>query len=397
MPVNSNWYAPKLNGVPFICLEASIPELGRKTAIFDYPNTDSRYVEDMGKVKGVYEITAQIQANNLTPSSYKRNKKKFEKALSKEGLGVLIHPTLGRKKVVVVNPKQTEAMQGQIGLVNYKFLAVEADENKYPKKLDDKKGLLNKLDEFLKQKLGAGLEDMINGIDDALESYNAVRDGITAVSDFMQQGMETINGINDEIAGLTADINNIKNTINDVVNFPSKFATAFVANLNRLIQVTSNFSDAFSLQKNVFNKTPIAKPSFLAETKIANVIQNTTKIALMSNSFQIATAINFNNQSNINNIIKELEQMYQSIDPNLIDDEIFTIIETIRAESLISLKNIKLKLPYVNIINTNSLPAIALAYNYYNNASGTQYENIISLNKIQDPSSIGGNIKVFVS
>jgi hypothetical protein len=117
----------------------------------------------------------------------------------------------------------------------------------------------------------------------------------------------------------------------------------------------------------------------------------------MSNSFQIATAINFNNQSGINNIIKELEQMYQSIDPNLIDDEIFTIIETIRAESLISLKNIKLKLPYVNIINTNSLPAIALAYNYYNNASGTQYENIISLNKIQDPSSIGGNIKVFVS
>jgi hypothetical protein len=86
MPVNSNWYAPKLNGVPFICLEASIPELGRKTAIFDYPNTDSRYVEDMGKVKGVYEITAQIQANNLTPSSYKRNKKKFEKAFAKMGI-----------------------------------------------------------------------------------------------------------------------------------------------------------------------------------------------------------------------------------------------------------------------------------------------------------------------
>jgi prophage DNA circulation protein len=213
----------------------------------------------------------------------------------------------------------------------------------------------------------------------------------------MQQGMETINGINDEIAGLIADINNVKNTINDVVNFPSKFAKAFMANLNRLIQVTSSFPDAFSLQKNVFNKTPVAKPSFLAETKIANVISNTTKIALMSNSFQIATAINFNNQSDINNIIKELEQMYQNIDPNLIDDEIFTIIETIRAESLISLKNIKLKLPYVNIINTNSLPAIALAYNYYNNASGTQYENIISLNKIQDPSSIGGNIKVFVS
>lgn len=397
MPLNSNWYAPKLNGIPFIALESSLPQLGRKTVIFEYPNSDSRYVEDMGKYRSVYSLTAQITANNLTPSSYKRNKKRFEKALSHEGLGVLIHPTLGRKEVVIVRAEQIEPVQNQIGQCIYKFVCAESDLNKFPTQLENKKSLLNKLDDLIKQKLGFGIENMIDGLDSALESYNSVRDGITAVCDAMQQAMETINGINDEIAGLTADITNLKNSINDVLKFPSKFATSFVANLGRLIQVTSNFSDAFNLQEKVFRNTIAPFESLLNEVKVSNTISSTTKVALLSNSFIIATAIDYKDQSEINNIVKKLEAMYSSINPIFLTDEIYTLVQNIRYQTLLDLKNLKLKLPYVNSINTNQLPAIALAYNLYNQSARGQYENILNLNKVQDPSNLNGDIKIFTT
>ena len=397
MPINSNWFACKLNGVPFYGMEASKPELGRKTAVFEYPNTDSRYIEDMGKVRGIYEMTARIEANKGTPTSFKRNKKKFEEALAHEGIGVLVHPTLGRKEVVIIRPQGTESIQGKIGEAMYKFIAAESDKNKFPTKVDDKKGFLSKLFDSLSDENKKLLQDLSKLAEESLETYNSVRDGVTAFTDGARQAMETINGINDEIAGVIADITDLKNTINDVINFPAKFADAFMKNINRLIEVTTNFDDCFKIQENVFKKMPSAINNTLPETIVGNTISNVVKISLISNSYQVATAIDYTDQSQVNNIIKRVEAMYNSLNPNLIDDQIYSIIERMRAETLISLNNLKFKLPSVSTIDTNSLPAIALAYGYYANAAGSQYENILNLNKIQDPQSVSGNIKLFVS
>ena len=241
------------------------------------------------------------------------------------------------------------------------------------------------------------LQDLSKLAEESLETYNSVRDGVTAFTDGARQAMETINGINDEIAGVIADITDLKNTINDVINFPAKFADAFMKNINRLIEVTTNFDDCFKIQENVFKKMPSAINNTLPETIVGNTISNVVKISLISNSYQVATAIDYTDQSQVNNIIKRVEAMYNSLNPNLIDDQIYSIIERMRAETLISLNNLKFKLPSVSTIDTNSLPAIALAYGYYANAAGSQYENILNLNKIQDPQSVSGNIKLFVS
>lgn len=395
MAINSNWFACKLNGVPFYGMETNLPELGRKTAVFEYPNTDSRYVEDMGKVRGIYEITARIESNKLTPTSYKRNKKKFEEALAKEGLSVLIHPTRGRKEVVIVRPQGQEPIQGQIGFAIYKFLALESDKNKFPTKLDDKKGFLNKLFDSLSDENKKLLQDLSKLAEDSLEAYNSVRDGVTAFTDGARQAMETINGINDEIAGVIADITDLKNTINDVINFPAKFADAFMKNINRLIEVTTNFDDCFKIQENIFNKMSLPVNNTLPETQVGNVISNVVRSSLVSNSYQVATAIDYVEQSQVSNIIKRIEAMYNSIDQNLIDDNTYSILERMRAETLLTLNNLKLKLPSITTIQTNSLPAIALAYNYYSDFAPAEYENILNLNKIQDPQNVNGNIKLF--
>lgn len=395
MPLNSNWFACKLNGVPFICLEASIPELGRKTATFDYPNTDSRYIEDMGGIRGAYQITAKIEANKLSPSSFKRNKKRFEEALNRKGLSVLIHPTKGRKEVVIVKAQGGESIQGKIGEATYNFVAVESDRNKFPTKLDNKKGLLNKLYDSLSDKNKKLLEGITKFASDSLESYNAMRDGVTAFTDGVAQAIGAINGINDEISSLTADITNLKNSINDIINFPDVFAENFAKSLNRLIEVTTNFDDALVMHKNILRNTPPAINSSLQEVRIANTISNATRTALLANSYQLITAMDYANQAQVDNMIKEVEAIYSSINPLLIDDATFSIIEDMRTSTLTTLNNLKLKLPSVNIINTASLPAIALAYNFYYNSAGTQYENILNLNNIQDPSIVNGNIKIF--
>lgn len=395
MAINSNWYAPKLNGVPFYCEEANLPELGRKISQYDYPDTDSRYVEDRGGIRPTYTITASITANRGTASNFKSSKKKFEKALSKQGTSVLIHPTRGRKEVVITKAEQFESVQGVIGKAIYKFIAVEADKNKFPTKVDGSKSFLNKLQNLLTDKQKDLLKDITEKAESGLETYNSFRDTVNEAMNTISQTLETINGINDEVSALTADITNIKNTINDLVNFPNKFADSFMKNFDRLLQVTTNFGDAFKLQENAFNNTPATNNLVGATAEVQNTINNVTRVALMGNAYQAMTQIEYTEQGQVDLIIKRVEAMYKSINELSIDDNTYTILENMRKETLLLLANLKLNLPFTTTIETNNLPAIALAYNLYYTQAGSEYDNILNLNKIQDPSSIGGTIKIF--
>ena len=60
MSVLSGFYRASYNiggkTATFYARRAQMPEVGRKVAIHEYPNSDARYVEDFGKISGKYVL-----------------------------------------------------------------------------------------------------------------------------------------------------------------------------------------------------------------------------------------------------------------------------------------------------------------------------------------------------
>lgn len=393
MPINSNWFRPKLNGVEFEALDTSMPELGRKVAEFNYPNTSSRYIEDMGGIKGVYQITARIRGNNNTPSSFKRNKKKFQKALNQEGLSVLIHPTKGRKKVVITKASEQEPVQGNIGFAIYNFEAREADKNKFPTSTGGF-NLLKKLSKLIGVDLEKALKDATELLETSAEYYNSFRDAVDNVSDTINDVLGTINGFADEFGGLVADLQELKVAVNNAIAFPAQFISKFQNIFESLLGVTDNMFDLFKATENSFNSLPQTTGGTSLSNKAQDSINLYTKASLLNATYQIAGAIEYNNQQEIDNVIKRTEAMFNAIDPNYIDDAVYTALENIRTQQILALNNLKLSLPYTKTIQTKEMPAVVLAYNYYGDQLTSQYEKIVAINNIQDASTVKDKVTI---
>jgi len=395
MAINANWFRPKLNGVEFYAIEISKPELGRKVAEFNYPNTNSRYIEDMGGIRPIYSITARIEGNNNTPSSFKRNKNKFRKALSQEGLSVLIHPTEGRKKVVITKATEQESVQGNIGYATYSFEAKEADKNKFPTSTGGF-NLLKKLSKLIGVDLEKALKDATDAIETGSEYYNSFRDAVDNVTDTINEVMGTINGFADEFGGFVADLQDLKVAVNNAIAFPAQFIAKFQNIFESLLNITDNMFDMMSTTENTFNSLPNATGGTSASNQAQDSINLYAKVSLLNAAYQVSSAIDYKNQEQIDNIIKRTEAMFNSINPNYINDDIYTALENIRTQNIIALNNLKLSLPYIKIIETKPMPTVVLGYNYYGDQLNSQYENIIDFNNIQDPSSINGNINIAI-
>lgn len=81
-------------GVPFHVDRATVP-VGRSVQLHEYPKKDEPLAEDMGRVSRVHKLTAFVVGED----AFARRNKLLE-ALEKGGAGDLVHPFLGRLKVV---------------------------------------------------------------------------------------------------------------------------------------------------------------------------------------------------------------------------------------------------------------------------------------------------------
>lgn len=85
------------NGASFL-IESTNVQGGRKTIIHEFPNQDTRYVEDLGL------LNETIQLNVTVPTAdYFSNRDSIKAALEFEGYGTLIHPYYGVRTAVCQN------------------------------------------------------------------------------------------------------------------------------------------------------------------------------------------------------------------------------------------------------------------------------------------------------
>lgn len=379
--------------VRFYARNAEMPELGRKTVVHEYPNSDNRYVEDLGKNAGEYVLDIEIQ--ETTASAYKRSRNALMKALETQGIGVLTHPTLGKKKVVPQPASMSENFITENGVVAFRITFLESTLNIFPTSTEGNQGFIAGLYDRVLGENESVLADLVDYFSGGIELWNQGRDGLQEVTQTINDVVSTINGVADEVAAFSADIKDFSSSIITLMQTPANLARRFTTIYNSIATITDDFNIMTNIVLQIFgsgDKTKINGSSALITQLNTNsaALANYTDVACLTIAYLATTNIDFTSQSDIDTMLARLNKAFETLDPDSVNEDVYYDLQEMRTQNRLLLQNLRTTLPYYVSLRTNLIPSAVLAYNLYGDSSRSDELN--ALNGIEDPCFISGNI-----
>ena len=232
--VLSTFQQASFRGVPFLFI-TNDQTGGRKYKIFEYPNRDTRFTEDLGKLQRTYKMTATI-AN--TTSNYKNAKQRLIDALEQKGSGTLVHPTDGVKEVFA-KPYQVNESITHTGTAQFELTFVETGPQNFPQNapsnaatiLQQLANFINLVDTDVANFWGAtatfqgNIEfsaDLIFGLIELFENAgNLVTDDVTAFSSYIT----SLTLLQDNAFSYPTNATGYSNNVQDLFNFAGQLST----------------------------------------------------------------------------------------------------------------------------------------------------------------------------
>jgi len=366
---------------------------GRRIVVHNYPG-QSDDTEDLGFRNLEFTQNAVIKG-----FFYEDAKQKLEKALNSEGAGILIHPFLGSVTCVCLGFTVVEDTK-KIGVARYTINFKEVKDKVYPIPSSDVSSLIadlyNQLYDYIKDYLNGEyianflknaeemaqklreLTDFMNGIVSSAEGgTNIDKSAFQSSSDFMANNSFKVSSEGGDIGGNTSDI--ISNF--DIISLDGQYRFDSSQKLFGFGEddVILNF-DTLQNNQNTRNK------------KIVNGSINTLALVNMYNS---AVKIDFTDQENLDNAVNILNNYYEDLidsDKSFLTNELLNKLNLIRIQSNKLFNQIKLQLPRIVEIETKPIPLAVLVYSYYGNTDN--YQTILDLNNVFNPSRVSGTIKM---
>ena len=113
-------------GVEFNVETEAISEAGRKLVLHEYPNSDIRNVEDLGRIPEKFSVSAYI--NSADNQEWKNQEKRLRDALNEPGVGRLVLPSFGSFLVYAEGYSTRTAVQRRLGDVVFDMRFVVGDQ-----------------------------------------------------------------------------------------------------------------------------------------------------------------------------------------------------------------------------------------------------------------------------
>ncbi|MEM7674700.1 MAG: DNA circularization N-terminal domain-containing protein, partial [Myxococcota bacterium] len=114
-PLTQQLSAASFKGVQFFVRSEEQTDNGRRIVLHEYPNSDTRFVEDLGLVPTKFSVDAFVFGEN-----YQDAQRELESVLNEEGPGQLILPTFGGFEAYAL-PYTVSAGQTEVGEVKFKL------------------------------------------------------------------------------------------------------------------------------------------------------------------------------------------------------------------------------------------------------------------------------------
>jgi prophage DNA circulation protein len=379
-------------GVPFGVLESET-EGGRRTQVYEFPEKDVPYVEDLGKKARVYNITAFVCGTLV--SDYMDQRDNLTDALEQEGPGTLVHPYLGELSLQVMTFRVRETKDDG-GMASFSITFSETGDILYPVTannasadvLSNSENLLNLLADSMTEistEIGNLAQEMLADINSLVNTI------LSVIIPFLQAVLFT-----DQ---LNRALSNILNNASALAGNPSGLAESlmnvitFFGNSNN----TNNPATAFSAVQAIVNgvqsvysvRTYDSTPAGIQQEINDNLMIQMFVLTGTAAAAQIAVQIPFTTVEQANAAASVVDSLIESVIYSITDDNIYQAVIDLKVAVHQAVPSNSDTLKTIESFSVKySIPALALCYRIY--GSLDNYNDLVSRNDIPNPCCIAG-------
>lgn len=391
MAYKSNLRPASFRGVSFDVLK-TVLSVGRRVQVFEYPQRDVPFVEDLGKSARTITVTVIT-----TGDDYISRMKKVIAALEKEGSGRYVDPWLG---TMTVTPKSTSSPTfSSTHVASITITFVESGEYRFPNALIDTGSLCESVAQKLRDSaLGAFVKDFnlegatdfvkkavsgdIEGLlsNENLQFIGEILNTADGLADVASDALTLVEGGADVLGGRLMDVLGLAGVGSTVAAWSS-----VARRISRLVSSDDFNSSATTSAKSQeavkVQEAAVVTQALIRAAEVANAIEATTQVGTeydKADSASTATTIAYEDMVSIRNEVLEI------IDAEMLktdSDDVYRALEEARSavyQDMTTRAENRARL--VDYTPPEVLPALVLAYERYGDA--TREAEIIERNKI---------------
>ena len=393
----SNLRPASFRGVSFE-VSKTVLNVGRRVQVFEYPQRDVPFVEDLGKAARRVTITAFT-----TGTDYISRMKKVISTLEKEGSGRYVDPWLGAMEVTPESVSSPTFESTRVASITITF--VESGKYRFPNALVDTSTLCDKVAQALKDSaLGAFVKEFdLDGVTDFVKK--AVSGDIASLLSnenlqFIGEMMETADGIadvaNDVLTLVEGGPKVLGGRIMDVLGLAGVGSTVaawttVARRISRLVE-SDDFNTAQNKKTDSAEATKIviavsAAEAFVRTIEIANAVQAVSQVGTERDKADAGSSAE---TIAYDDMISVRDEVLSAIDDEMLkteSDEVYRALEEARSavfQDITARAENRARL--VDYTPVGVLPALVLAYERYGDA--TREAEIIERNHIQHGSFV---------
>lgn len=417
MSILDKLYPGSFRGIPFLIKSSSIKG-GRKTVTHEFPNSDRRYVEDLGLMNETINLQCNIRSDY-----YFSNRDAIKDALEQQGYGTLIHPFYGIRNVAVTSYSIGEDTSS-LGDVSLSLELAVGQELLYPGSQASGQTISQLVDGlFTAMKstfyssyewiavYGSNITQIGNAVRDIYELVDSVADTYITRSNFSDENVADYRAVYTDYtsnyipylqASGTASTGTIYDSTRDLIE-----GLEFVGN-------TPN--EAFDIGIKLANFT-LSKPLLTATTaqgvsrnKNINSLQDMVLVFAFGVTCRNAASYAFKSTEDLDYIRSKVDGQYEVLlDRTTLSSEVFQRVQDIRANLMDLLDKLKVTAPSIHVVDGKELPLTVLEYMYYGDlpiygisevdlSIQSRTEDLRLLNKAinVDPTRNTGNFKLYI-
>jgi prophage DNA circulation protein len=379
-------------GVAFGVLESET-EGGRRTQVYEFPEKDVPYVEDLGKKARVYNITAFVCGTII--SDYMDQRDNLTDALEQEGPGTLVHPYLGELSLQVMTFRVRETKDDG-GMASFSITFSETGDILYPVTannasadvLNNSENLLDLLADSMTEistEIGNLAQEMLADINSLVNTILSVIIPFLQAVLFTDQLNRALSNILNNAPALAGNPSGLAESLMNVITF--------FGNSNN----TNNPATAFSAVQAIVNgvqsvysgRTYDSTPAGIQQEINDNLMIQMLVLTGTATAARIAVQIPFTTVEQADAAAYVVDSLIESVIYSITDDNIYQAVIDLKvavhqavpsnSDTLKTIESFSVK---------NSIPALALCYRIY--GSLDNYDDLVSRNDIPNPCCIAG-------
>lgn len=388
----NNLHAASFKGASFL-IKSGTTSGGRKTVVHEYPNTDRRFVEDLGELKETFTIEGIVHGTN-----YFTDRDALILALKSGGSGELVHPFFGTV-TVVAQPYTLIENTTIFGIARFSMTFNKSGESIFPRQSINNKSLINRNKNSVISSVKTDIFNIFNVSKQSSLNFTDAKSIMISIADAFEINSDTIFKVVGNISNFTSKLETFRDNVNSNAFDSNNLSIEFTDIFGAFELLGSTAQNQFDILKGLFSfgsdQEAITTSTLQRIERKTNrdILNSAVRTDALAQAYNVVTDLTFNTEDDVQKTQKVLDNQFEFIiNDNNLSDNSLKEIKDLRVEVRKFLEQESVNAFRIAEVETAEIPIAILTYRYYGNVDNTQ--KIIDLNNSKNPTFIDNTVKI---